>query len=296
MIEKREYILITAAHNEQDYIEKTIKSVINQKLKPVEWIIVNDASNDKTEEIVRNYLPNYSFIKLINNLQSDGRNFASKVFALNLGLKNISHKGYNYLGILDADVSFEPDFYEKLISELENEQNLGIVGGIYFDIINEKKKFIKPVPYSIRGATQFFRRKCFEDIGGLIPLKYGGEDALSCYAARMCGWQLKNIRSAVVLHHRQTGKAEPNIFIKRFKDGIMEFSLGYHPLFQTLKCLRRVFHKPIFIGSVLQFFGYWYSKILNNDNFVSKELKNFIRKDQINNLFSFLFLADRKEL
>ena len=52
---KLEYVLITPAHNEEEFIEKTIQSVIAQTVLPKKWIIVNDGSTDRTEEIVHKY-------------------------------------------------------------------------------------------------------------------------------------------------------------------------------------------------------------------------------------------------
>ena len=46
------YVLITAARNEADFIESTIKSVAIQTLKPRKWIIVSDRSSDETEESI----------------------------------------------------------------------------------------------------------------------------------------------------------------------------------------------------------------------------------------------------
>ena len=63
---KEKYILITAARNEQDFIEKTILSVINQLHKPTEWIIVSDGSTDNTESIVRKYASENSLYKTFN--------------------------------------------------------------------------------------------------------------------------------------------------------------------------------------------------------------------------------------
>ena len=109
------YILITAAHNEQDYIQKTLDSVVNQIHKPAEWIIVSDSSTDNTESIVLRYVKSHPFIKLLVNKRKEGRNFASKVFALNTGIENIRNKDYKYIGILDADVSFDPNYYSEII-------------------------------------------------------------------------------------------------------------------------------------------------------------------------------------
>ena len=77
---KKKYILITSARNEETLIEGTIISVIKQSLKPTQWIIVNDNSTDSTEEIIKKYLSEYSFIKLINKKDREERNFASKVY------------------------------------------------------------------------------------------------------------------------------------------------------------------------------------------------------------------------
>ena len=280
-MENLKYILITAAHNEESYIEKTIISVINQEQKPAEWIIVSDGSTDSTETIVRKYLKEHNFIKLLINDRTEGRDFASKVFALNLGINKTQTSDYRFIGILDADVSFERNFYSSLIEEFKKNPELGICGGDYYDIVKDKKVHIYPSPYSVRGATQFFRRECFEQIDGIKPMKYGGEDALACYAARMNGWEIKNSRGLIVLHNRPTSNAEKNIFSSRLKDGFVEYNLGYHPVFQLVKCIRRIFDRPIMISSLLRFIGYWAATIKNEDRHISDKVIKFVRKDQL---------------
>lgn len=276
------YVLITAAHNEQEFIEKTIHSVIKQSHKPLEWIIVSDGSTDNTESIVRKYSAENSCIKLLTNNRKEGRDFASKVYAINLGLKNIQAVQYDYIGILDADVSFEGNYYSSLIEEFRKNPKLGIVGGNYFDIINGKKVRVQMNPFSVRGATQFFQRKCFEQIGGLIPMKYGGEDAAACFSARMYGWETKSIPDLIALHHRLTG--DKNLFKARFRDGYVEHNLGYHPLFQFVKCIKRVTQKPYFVGSLIRFLGFWFAYIKRRKRDISTELMKFIREEQLSRI------------
>ena len=62
---QHKYILITAAHNEETFIEKTINSVIAQNVKPLKWIIVNDGSKDRTDEIIHKYLDDNRFIEYV---------------------------------------------------------------------------------------------------------------------------------------------------------------------------------------------------------------------------------------
>lgn len=283
------YVLITAAHNEQDFIEKTILSVINQSHKPAEWIIVSDGSTDKTESIVSKYASENSFIKLLINNRKEGRDFASKVYALNIGLKNIQTSEFDYIGILDADVSFEKNYYSSLIEEFKKNPKLGIAGGNYFDIIGGKKVSVCASAYSVRGATQFFRKKCFDVIGGIKPIKYGGEDALACYSARMNGWEIKNIDSLIVLHHRPTGMTGSHIFKTRFRDGFVEYNLGYNPLFQFIKCVKRIIEKPFLIGSTLRFAGFWFAYLSREKRIVSEELIKFIREEQLSRIVNFNF-------
>ena len=282
---KEKYILITAARNEQDFIEKTILSVINQLHKPTEWIIVSDGSTDNTESIVSKYASENSYIKLLTNNRKEGRDFASKVYAINIGLKNIQTSEYDYIGILDADVSFDKDYYLLLIEEFKKNPKLGIAGGNYFDIIDGKKVPVYQSPYSVRGATQFFRRKCFDQIGGLIPMKYGGEDAAACFSARMYGWETKSFPDLVVLHHRPTGSADINLLKARLRDGYVEYNLGYHPLFQFVKCIKKVTQNPYLIGSFLRFIGFWIARFTFENQNVPTELKIFIRKEQFFRLF-----------
>ncbi|MDT3694855.1 MAG: glycosyltransferase family 2 protein [Ignavibacterium sp.] len=282
----KKYILISAACNEQDYIEKTILSVINQSHKPEEWIIVSDGSTDNTDSIVSVYALENSFIKLITNNRREGRDFASKVYAINIGIKNIQTSDYDFIGILDADVSFDKDYYSLLIEEFNKNPKLGIAGGDYFDIINGKKVPVYQSSNSVRGATQFFRRECFAQVKGLIPMKYGGEDAAACFSARMYGWETKSFPNLLVLHHRPTGYAGKNILKTRLRDGYVEYDLGYHPLFQFVKCIKRITQKPIFLGSFIRFIGFWSAYIKRGKREISNELMKFIREEQITRIIN----------
>ena len=280
---KEKYILITAAHNEQEFIEKTIISVINQLHKPTEWIIVSDGSTDNTELIVGKYASENSFIKLLINNRREGRDFASKVYAINIGLENIQTSVYDYIGILDADVSFDNNYYSSLIEEFRKNPKLGITGGSYFDIIKGRKIFVNQSSNSVRGATQFFSRECFDQVGGIIPMKYGGEDAAACFTARMYNWETKSVSHLIVLHHRMTGDKNP--LKARLRDGYVEYNLGYHPMFQFVKCIKRVTQKPYFIGSFIRFIGFWIARFKFENQDVPTDLRIYIKKEQAFRLF-----------
>jgi glycosyltransferase involved in cell wall biosynthesis len=65
------YVLITPAHNEEAFIERTIASVVAQTLFPERWVIVDDGSTDKTAEIVESYVQQYPWIDLVRRPPSN---------------------------------------------------------------------------------------------------------------------------------------------------------------------------------------------------------------------------------
>ena len=59
-----QFVLITAARNEEQYISKTIESVLSQTIKPFKWVIVSDRSTDNTDNIVKKAVKLVDFIEL----------------------------------------------------------------------------------------------------------------------------------------------------------------------------------------------------------------------------------------
>ena len=66
-MERKRFSVIIPAYNVQNYVEKAIKSVLEQDFKDYELIIVNDASTDNTADIVKKYEDKYDNIKLISH-------------------------------------------------------------------------------------------------------------------------------------------------------------------------------------------------------------------------------------
>ena len=124
------YVLITPAHNEEAFIEETLRAVAAQTVRPVRWVVVNDASTDGTREIVERYAREHSFIHLLNVERSSGRHFGNKVRAFNRGLEALRQVDYEYIGNLDADISFDADYVSSILGELERDASLGIAGGM----------------------------------------------------------------------------------------------------------------------------------------------------------------------
>src|SRR4051812_18373737 len=115
MAEALSYVLITPARNEDAFIENTIHSVLAQTVLPLRWIIVSDGSSDRTDEIVQRYAAAHEWIELLRMPERADRQFAAKAHAFNAGYARLRDLEYDIIGNLDADITFEPDYFEYLL-------------------------------------------------------------------------------------------------------------------------------------------------------------------------------------
>ena len=83
------YVLITPARNEAAFIEQTINSVVAQTVLPLKWVIVSDGSTDGTDDIVKKYAAEHSWIELVRMPERQERHFAGKVHAFNAGFERV---------------------------------------------------------------------------------------------------------------------------------------------------------------------------------------------------------------
>src|SRR5262245_53451983 len=198
------YVLITPARNEEQYIGRTLASMVAQTHRPVRWIIVSDASTDRTDEVVNEHRKNCDWITLIRMPEHRDRSFAAKVQCFNAGLAEVQDLSFDVVGSLDADISFEPDYFEFLLGKFEGNPRLGVAGtpfvesGIQYDYRFTNIEHVS-------GACQLFRRECFDEIGGYVPIRGGGIDWTAVTTARMKGWQTRTFTEKTCLHHRPMG-------------------------------------------------------------------------------------------
>ena len=129
------YILVTAAKNEGKNLPELIQSVAEQTIKPLLWVIVDDASTDNTPQILEEASRRYEWIKTIRLEERGGRDLGfhlSRVvkMAFDFAVDYCREKGldYEYIGNIDGDMIIEREFFEKLIREFEKDSKLGIAG------------------------------------------------------------------------------------------------------------------------------------------------------------------------
>ncbi len=107
-----EVSIIIPFNNVENYIEQCLNTVINQTLKDIEIILINDASTDKSRDIVLNFMQKDKRIKLLELNERKGQGFAR-----NRGIETAKGR---YIGFVDSDDFIERDMFEKMNNAAKN--------------------------------------------------------------------------------------------------------------------------------------------------------------------------------
>ena len=274
------FVIVTPAHNEETFIEETIRSMLRQTVRPLQWIIVNDGSTDRTPDIVASYAAGYPFIRLVDRHRQGERHFGNKAHAFNQGLSQCDVAAFRFIGNLDADISLEADYFEKVLRKFEQDPGLGLAGGMVRTRIGDQFVSQDVALDSVAGAVQFFRRECFEQVGGYRPLPLGGIDSAAEITARMRGWTVRTFPELCVLENRRTGTATAPPLLSRVKEGRRYHSLGYGFVFLCLRCLYRAMDRPRILGSVAIFIGYVRGLVSRSPILLPPDTVQYLRGEQ----------------
>jgi biofilm PGA synthesis N-glycosyltransferase PgaC len=278
------YVLLTAAKDEEACIEEVIRYVLQQTVTPLAWFIVDDGSSDSTASIIERFAAEHPFIHLQSAGSRGGRNFGSQYKAIMAAYGLAKSLQFDFVGVVDADQAPErKDYYESIFKEFDRNQRLGVASGYVYERQNGVWKIRPGNSEDSVAASAVFRRQCFDQIGGYTPLEHGGSDWLMQLEAKMAGWEIITRTDLRILHYRPTSSAG-GIWRGRFRAGMMDASFGSHPLFEYLKCFRRIPSHPILLGSIVRFCGYLWWHITARKPLLQPEKVAYLRKEQMDKL------------
>jgi len=261
-----------------------MQSVISQTLLLTRWVIVSDGSTDKTDEIVKDYTARYEWMELVRMPDHRDRQFASKVTCFNAGYDRVKHLEFEIIGNLDADISFERDYFEFLLEKFLRIPELGVAGTPFVENGYSSASDSFEGERHVAGGVQLFRRRCFEEIGGYVPNKAGGIDWIAVTTSRMMGWKTQSFREKCFFHHRTLGTGGRGQMSGLFSYGEKDYYLGNHPLWEVFRVCYRTFKNPYIIGGLATLLGYLLACIKRTERPVSRQLMRFHRKEEMEKL------------
>jgi biofilm PGA synthesis N-glycosyltransferase PgaC len=273
------YVVVTPVRDEQDYLEFTIQSMVGQITRPVEWVIVNDGSKDKTGEIIDEYASQYPWIRAVHRQDRGYRKWGAGIIeAFYAGFDALTSKDWQFMGKLDGDLSFEPTYFAGMWSKFAADPRLGIAGGYLYHMDNGRKTIEQHPRFHVRGGAKIYRRECWDALGGLWVGP--GSDTVDEVKANMLNWSTRSFMDLQIRHHRWTGAAYGR-WGGIVKDGKTDYVSGYHPLFLFAKSCARLFRQPYLVGSAGLLYGYIQACIERTPRVDDLELIRYLRQQQL---------------
>lgn len=278
------FLIISPVRNEAAFIEETLQSMISQTLLPELWIIVDDGSTDNTARIVEKYSQRHPFIRL---LQLKDRGFRQPaigvVNAFYKGLEAAVGVGYDVLVKLDGDLRFADDTLERIARAFKHDPKLGITGGVRYEQRKPGGPFVLDVVPDgvVGGPYKFYRRSCFEMIGGLV--RRSGWDGVDQVRANMLGWKTGEIPEIHFYHLKPTGSADGRGMIRaawKYGDAA-HYMGGYFWYFLLRTILQSIKTRSPIVGPVM--IWAWLMAAVKRAEREPRELRQFLRRQQWQN-------------
>lgn len=276
------YLLVSACRNEANYMHQTLNSVVSQTVLPGLWVIVDDGSTDATPKILAEFAEKYPFIKVVTRENRGHRSVGPGVIeAFYYGYDSIDVTHFEFVCKFDLDLDLPPRYYQTLIERMNSNQRIGTCSGKpYFKDKDGKLISERCGDEMSVGMTKFYRRECFEDIGGFVRQVMW--DGIDCHKCRQLGWIAVSWDEPDLrfIHLRPMGSSQKGIFTGRMRHGFGQYFMGTGLLYMLASGFYRMSRPPYFLGGLAMIWGYLKSWLVREARFEDRELSAFIRKYQ----------------
>lgn len=275
------YVVISPCRDEEEYMRRTLDSMLKQTVVPDLWLIVDDGSTDATPEILKEYAEKCDFIKIIRRVDRGYRKVGPGVVdAFYEGYRAINPDDFEFICKLDLDLELPPRYFEILLQRMSDTPRLGTCSGKPYNEIDGQLVSEQRGDEMSVGMTKLYRMSCFKQIGGLVREVMW--DAIDSHRCRQlgwiaCSWDEPELR---FIHLRLMGSSQQSIYVGRMRHGYGQYFMGTGFLYMLASCLYRLTEKPVILGSVAVFWGYTKAALGSDKQLDDAKLRAFIRNYQ----------------
>ena len=262
-------------------MRRTLDSVVAQSLTPSLWVIVDDGSTDETPQILAEYTAQHDWIRVVQKPDRGHRAVGPGVIeAFYAGYDTIDPGDYAYSCKMDLDLDLPPRYFETLIKKMEGDPRIGTSSGKPYMRVNGALVSERRGDEMSAGMTKFYRRDCFEAIGGYVREVMW--DAIDCHKARALGWIAVSWDEPDLRfeHLRPMGSSQTSIYTGRRRHGFGQYFMGSDPLFYLATCIFRMAEPPYVLGGLAMAQGYFGAWARGERQLDDPELVAFIRAYQ----------------
>ena len=277
---------------------KCLESLKNISYPDYQVVIVDNGSEDGSEQRLRDRYPRHTVIQSGSNLGFAG--------GVNIGIRRALEENADFILILNNDTEVSRDFLDELVRTAGAEKGIGITGGKIYRLDDRKKlwscggtfninsgrarHFVsekeclrphaagKPEFLYVQGCLMLIKKECVDDIGLFSERFFHlGEDVEYCVRAQKKGWRL-GFAPQSVIYHRASASLRPfspvyNYYEQRNRLSIVKEYHDYGNLFEMVMgvaaCAMRVLYTSFFRTSVKDF--------MSNLKWIFRGVRDFTR-------------------
>jgi glycosyltransferase involved in cell wall biosynthesis len=270
------YGLITPARNEADNLPRLAESLVAQTVQPAIWVVVDNGSTDGTEAVVSELRDRHPWIVLREEPADHGATRAEPtVRAFDAGLKTLAGDLPDVIVKLDADVSFEPDYFETLLAAFVDDPALGIASGTCYEVIGGEWRQRHVTRGHVWGASRAYRRECLEDV---LPLESGlAWDGIDELRAAVNGWRTQTLVDLPFRHHRPEAAREESRWHAWASIGRTSHYMGYRFGYLVLRSLN---HARRDVAAFASIWGFLSSALRRTPRYPDALVRSHLRRKQ----------------
>ena len=247
------YSVVMPIRNEEENLLRVADWLSAQTALPMQWILVDNGSTDTTVCLARQLSERYPWVVLI---ETDGSPAPARgapiVRAFMDGLRKLAAPPPDVVVKLDADLSGEPDYFERLLEHFRDDPKLGIASGTCFELLDGTWSPTHATIGHVRGAARAYRWNCLQDV---LPLEERmGWDGLDALKATTRGWRTATV-DIPFRHHRKVGVRDSSEVQRWMVAGQQAYFMNYRPTYLLARALRWSATDPRAIAMVAGFLG-----------------------------------------
>jgi glycosyltransferase involved in cell wall biosynthesis len=269
------YALVTPARDEAGNLRRLGACLLEQTVTPSAWVIVDNGSADETRAVARELAERVPWIHLLE-LPGGPRATpgAPIVRAFRLGLDKLP-EWPDVVVKLDADVSMEQDYFERLLGFFGSELRLGIASGACFEQTPDGWAETFVTGQHVRGAARAYRRECLEAVWPLEERM--GWDSLDALKANVLGWETRLLRDLRFFHHRRVGERDGGRESRWSALGGSSHYMGYRFSYLLVRALYQARRDPGALRMVTSYLG---AALTRKPRYGDRAVRQQLRQEQ----------------
>jgi poly-beta-1,6-N-acetyl-D-glucosamine synthase len=269
------YSIITPARDEADTLPGLARALGQQRVRPLRWVIVEGGSSDATAKVAETIVAEYDWARLVVLPATAPRERGAPIVrALHAGLDSLDREPDVVVNV-DADVTMEPDYFERLLDAFASDPSLGIASGSAWELDAGvwRQRFV--TGGTVWGATRAYRWACLQSA---LPLEERhGWDGIDQLKARARGWHTKTFTDLPFRHHRAEGGRDGSTWAHWVANGDTAYFMGYRPWYLLVRTLHHLRRDPSACALLL---GYVSAALRRSPRLEDPRARAVIRTDQ----------------